>query len=67
MLKENVLTEESQAVPEISPEYLAKLKKEDMKEAVVERFRSSSETPAVRTAMRRGDRSPQWHSADEEC
>ena len=48
MLKENVLTDESQTVPEISPELLAKLKKEDMQQAVVERFRSKSEAPAAR-------------------
>ncbi len=66
MLKENVLTEESQAVPGISPEFLAKLKKEDMKQAIVERFRSS-ETSAVRTTARRGVRSPYWRAADEEC
>lgn len=66
MLKENVLIEESQAVPEISPEYLAKLKKEDMKQAIVERFRSS-EAPAVRTAARHGARSSYWRPADEEC
>ena len=67
MLKENTLTGESQIVPEISPEMLAKLKKEDMKQAVVERFRSSNEPPVVRTAARRATRSPYWRPADEEC
>jgi hypothetical protein len=67
MLKESVLIEESQAVPEISPEMLAKLKKEDMKQAVVERFRGHNQTPAARTIARRGARSPYWRPADEEC
>lgn len=67
MLKENLFTGESQAVPEISPEMLARLKKEDMKQAVVERFRTCNETPAVRTAARRRTRSPYWRPADEEC
>ena len=48
MLKESAVMEEIQAVPEISPEYLSKLKKEDMKQAVVERFRTKNEAPAAR-------------------
>jgi hypothetical protein len=67
MLKESVLIEESQAVPEISPELLAKLKKEDMQQAVVERFRTKNEAPAACTPARRGIRSPHWRPADEEC
>jgi hypothetical protein len=67
MLKENVLTDESQTVPEISPELLAKLKKEDMQQAVVERFRSKSEAPAARPPARRSSRSAYWRPADEEC
>lgn len=67
MLKASVLTEESQAVPEISPELLAKLKKEDMQQAVVERFRSKSEAPATRRPARHGARSAYWRPADEEC
>lgn len=67
MLKECVLTEESQAAPAISPELLAKLKKEDMKQAVVERFRSKSEAFASRTAARHNARSSNWRPADEEC
>ena len=63
MFKENVLVEESQAVPEISPELLAKLKKEDMQQAVVERFRSSNTQPTARG----GARPSQWRPADEEC
>jgi hypothetical protein len=67
MLKESVLIEESQVVPEISPEYLAELKKEDMRQAVVERFRSKSEAHAAGMAARHGARSAYWRPADEEC
>ena len=67
MLNESVLTEESQAAPEIGPEMLAKLKKEDMKQAVVERFRRHNETTVGRTAARLRTRSPYWRPADEEC
>lgn len=66
-MKPNTLIEESQAVAEISPDTLAKLKKEDMKLAVVERFRGCNDTPTTRTAARRGTRSPHWRPADEEC
>ena len=66
MLKEGVLIDDSQAVPEINPEMLARLKKEDMKQAVVERFRRRNETP-VHPATRHGVRSPYWRPADEEC
>ncbi len=67
MLKANVLTEENQAVPEISPEYLVKLRKEDMKQAIVERFRTSKANPEARKAVRPGSRSAHWRPADEEC
>jgi hypothetical protein len=40
MLNTKMEVEESQAVPAITPEMLSKLKKEDMKQAVVERFRA---------------------------
>jgi hypothetical protein len=67
MFKESAVMEESQAVPEISPELLAKLKKEDMQQAVVERFRSKGEAPAARAAARHSARSAYWRPADEEC
>jgi hypothetical protein len=67
MLEENVLTEESQAIPEISPELLAKLKKADMQQAVVERFSSKSEASAAGQAARHGAHSPNWRPTDEEC
>jgi hypothetical protein len=67
MLKDNVMTEESQALPAISPEFLAELKKEDMTQAVVERFRRSVPKPAAPKTVRKGTRSPSWRPADEEC
>ena len=53
--------------PAISPDFLAELKKEDMEQAVVERFRSDAETPTAATAARHGARSSNWRPADEEC
>ena len=67
MLKDNVLMEEGQAVPAISPDFLVELKKEDMAQAVVERFRSNIGKPAASKTPQRGNRSPYWQSADEEC
>lgn len=66
-MKESALIEESQEIPEISPEYLARLKKEDMKQAVVERFRSKSDAPTARSVARHSARSVNWRPADEEC
>ena len=66
MQKKNVVVEETAAAPALTPDLVAQLKKEDMKQAIVERFRRTSET--VRTAgPRPGKRSPYWRRADEEC
>ena len=67
MQKKGMITEENAAAPAIRPDQLAKLKKEDMKLAIVERFRCKPAMPASRTAARHGARSPYWRPADEEC
>ena len=54
------------AAPAITPEMLGKLKKEDMKQAVVERFKAGNEA-GVNPAARPRKRSPHWQTADEEC
>ena len=43
MLKTTFDLEENEGAPEISPDQLSKLKKEDMKQAIVERFRGGSD------------------------
>jgi hypothetical protein len=43
------------------------LRKHDMRVAVVERFRTTSDAPAQRTAIKAHTRSPHWRPADEEC
>jgi hypothetical protein len=55
------------AAPAITQDQLAKLKNEDMKQAVVERFRCSTQKPASAITARRRARSPYWRPADEEC
>ena len=67
MLKDNVMTGESQALPAISPDFLVELKKEDMAQAVVERFRKPAPKPIAANTTRKGTRSPNWRAADEEC
>ena len=54
----SAVMEEETAAPEITPEMLGTLKKEDMKQAVVERFKGKS-------ASRK--RSPNWQPTDREC
>ena len=66
MQKNNVVIDDAPAAPAITPDMLGKLKKEDMKQAIVERFKAAVEAPAPRTGKER-KRSPYWQAADEEC
>jgi len=65
MSNTNIDVEDAPAAPAIQPETLAQLKKANIKQAILERFKDSVEAPAARTAVRR--RSPYWQPADEEC
>ncbi len=65
MPRNSAVLDDAPAAPPIQPEMLSKLKKEDMKQAVVERFRATSEAPAAKATERK--RSPYWRPADEEC
>ena len=47
MLKTKVEVEEDQGAPAITPDLLSKLKKQDMTQAVVERFRVHNKAPAA--------------------
>ncbi len=67
MSKSEVVIEDAPAAPAISPEMLSKLKKEDMKQAVVERFKGSIESMAPRATRSAKKRSPYWQAADPEC
>jgi len=66
MAKTNAVLDDAPAAPAITPEMLSKLKKEDMQQAVVERFKAAVEAPAPRTCNPR-KRSPNWQPADREC
>jgi hypothetical protein len=58
MTKNSALLEE--AAPAIEPEMLSELKKEDMQQAVVERFRAKA-------SGKKHKRSPYWQPLDREC
>ena len=64
MQKKNVEVEQTPA-PAITPDLLGKLRKEDMKQAVVERFKATSQPAPAKTKERK--RSPYWQTGDEEC
>ena len=67
MLKNSAVLDENRPAEPIKPELLAQLRKEDMKVAVVERFRKTSDAPATRVGGRPHTRSPHWRPADDEC
>ncbi len=67
MLKNSAVLDENQPAEPIKPELLAKLRKEDMRVAVVERFRRTSDAPQSTRQRRVHTRSPYWRPADEEC
>jgi hypothetical protein len=67
MLKSKIATEESFGAPALTSDSLRQLKKQDMKQAIVERFSARAQAAAPRVAVRSGVRSPYWQPADEEC
>jgi hypothetical protein len=64
MRKNNVVIDDAPA-PALTPDMVSKIKKEDMKQAVAERF--SGEAAAKRTAPKMRKRSPYWQPADDQC
>jgi len=66
MRKNSVAIEDAPAAP-IRPEMLGKLKKEDMKAAIVERFKVTTDAATTPNLAERHARSPYWQAADEEC
>jgi len=67
MLKSNLTQEGPLAAPAITPDLLSRLRKEDMKQAIVERFSVRAKAKTPRSAVRSGARSPYWQPADDEC
>jgi len=68
MPKKSVVMEDEAAAPALTPDMMSKIKKEDMKQAIVERFSGTTEVAGPRTAVRPGGkRSPHWQPADDQC
>ncbi|MGA2903226.1 MAG: hypothetical protein ABSD98_05325 [Candidatus Korobacteraceae bacterium] len=67
MRKNNVVLEDGPAAPALTPDLVSKIKKEDMKQAIVERFSGSRESTAPRTPTGSKKRSPYWQAADDQC
>jgi hypothetical protein len=66
MLRSGFTIDETSA-PAITPDLLTELKKQDMKQAIVERFsyRAKAVSPETKVASR--PRSPYWQPVDDEC
>ena len=65
MRKNKVVIGDAPAAPALTPDLISKIKKEDMKQAVVERF--SGKAIVQRTATKMHARSPYWQPADDQC
>ncbi len=66
MLRSGFAIDETSA-PAITPDLLGEMKKQDMKQAIVERFSYRAKTVSVETGVRSKKRSPYWQPLDEEC
>ncbi len=66
MLRSGFAVDETSA-PAITPDLVAEMKKQDMKQAVVERFSYRAKAVPTETKVRPKHRSPYWQPVDEEC
>ncbi len=66
MLKDKAQVEDRPVAPVIAPVVVTKIRKEEMKQAIFQRFGRESDATA-RIAGRPRKRSPYWQPVDEEC
>ncbi len=66
MLRSGFAIDETSA-PAITPETIAEIKKQDMKQAIAERFSYRAKAVAPETKVQSKKRSPYWRAVDEEC
>ncbi len=66
MLRSGFAIDETSA-PAITPDLLSEMKKQDMKQAIVERFSYRAKAVAPEIGVRSKERSPYWQPVDEEC
>ncbi|HKD85135.1 MAG TPA: hypothetical protein VKB58_10335 [Terriglobales bacterium] len=64
MRKNNVAIEDAPAAPALTLDMVSKIKKDDMMQAVFERFSARTEAPRAEAARKR---SPYWQPADDQC
>jgi hypothetical protein len=66
MLRSGFAVDETSA-PAITPDHLKEMKKQDMKQAIVERFAYRAKATSAETKVQTKQRSPYWQPVDEEC
>ncbi|MGB7554588.1 MAG: hypothetical protein WBM04_09445 [Candidatus Korobacteraceae bacterium] len=66
MLRSGFAIDETSA-PAITPETIAEIKKQDMKQAIAERFSYRAKAVSPGKGVRSRERSPYWQPVDEEC
>lgn len=67
MLRSGFAVDEVSA-PAITPDLIAEMKKQDMKQAIVERFSYRAKAASPETPVRATrHRSPYWQPVDDEC
>jgi hypothetical protein len=66
MLRSGFEIDETSA-PAITQDLLGEMKKQDMKQAIVERFSYRAKAVTAETKVSKKPRSPYWQPVDEEC
>jgi hypothetical protein len=66
MLRSGFAIDETSA-PAIAPDVLVEMKRQEMKQAIVERFIYRAKAVSAETGVRPKERSPYWQPVDEEC
>ncbi len=66
MLRSGFAIDETSA-PALTQDLLAEMKKQDMKQAIAERFSYRAKAVSAETAVQTKVRSPYWQPVDEEC
>ena len=66
MLRRGVAIDEKSA-PALTPDQLGEMKKQEMKQAIVERFAYRAKAVSAETKAQSKERSPYWQPVDEEC
>jgi hypothetical protein len=66
MLRSGIAIDQTPA-PATTPDLVAEMKKQEMKQAIVERFSYRAKAVSTETRVRIKERSPYWQPVDEEC